>query len=59
MGTIRKFEDIEIWQTARKLSLKVFQLTEAGPASRDYKFKDQIRDSAVSVMDNIAERLKA
>jgi four helix bundle protein len=55
MGTIRRFEDLEIWQTARRLSLKVFHLTEAGPASRDYKFKEQLRASAGSVMDNIAE----
>ena len=55
MGTIRRFEDLELWQTARKLSLKVFHLTETGPASKDYKFKDQIHASAGSVMDNIAE----
>jgi 23S rRNA-intervening sequence protein len=55
MGTIRKFEDLEIWQTARKLSLKIFQLTETGPATKDYKFRDQIRTSAGSAMDNIAE----
>lgn len=55
MGTIRRFEDLEIWQIARKLSLKVFHLTETGPASKDYKFKDQIHASAGSVMDNIAE----
>ena len=55
MGTIRKFEDLEIWQTARKLSLKVFHLTEVGPSSGDFKFKNQIRASAGSVMDNIAE----
>ncbi len=55
MGTIRRFEDLEIWQIARKLSLKVFHLTETGPVSRDYKFKDQIHASAGSVMDNIAE----
>src|SRR5215470_18164337 len=55
MGTIRKFEDLEIWQIARKLSLKVFHLTEVGPSSEDYKFNNQIRASAGSVMDNIAE----
>ena len=55
MGTIRKFEDLEIWQIARKLSHKVFDLTETGPASKDFKFRDQIRSSAGSVMDNIAK----
>jgi four helix bundle protein len=55
MATIRRFEDLEIWQIARKLSLKVFHLTETGPASTDFKFKAQIRASAGSAMDNIAE----
>ena len=55
MGTIRRFEDLEIWQIARKLSFRVFQLTEAGLSSQDHKFKNQIRASAGSAMDNIAE----
>lgn len=58
MATIRKFEDLGIWQTARNLSLKVFQLTESRLASKDYRLKDQIRNSAGSVMDNIAERFE-
>ena len=55
MATIHRFEDLEIWQIARNLSSKVFQLTETGPASKDFKFRDQIRSSSASVMDNIAE----
>ena len=55
MGTIRRFENLEIWQIARKLSLRVVHLTETAPSSEDYKFKNQIRASAGSVMDNIAE----
>ena len=55
MGTIRKFEDLEIWQVARQLSLKVFRLTETAPSSEDYKFKNRMRASAGSAMDNIAE----
>ena len=55
MATFHRFEDLEIWQTAKKLSLKVFKLTEVGPSSKNFKFRDQIRSSAGSVMDNIAE----
>src|ERR1051325_6069387 len=55
MATIHRFEDLEIWQIARNLSSKVFQLTETGSASKDFKFRDQLRSSAGSVMDNIAE----
>ena len=55
MATIHRFEDLEIWQIARDLSSKIFQLTVTGPSSKDFKFRDQIRSSAASVMDNIAE----
>jgi four helix bundle protein len=55
MATFHRFEDLEIWQVARKLSLKIFTLTEVGAASKDFKFRDQIRRSAGSVADNIAE----
>jgi four helix bundle protein len=55
MATFHRFEELEIWQIARSLSLKVYKLTEVGPASKDFKFRDQIRASAGSVMDNIAE----
>lgn len=53
--SIRKFEDLEIWQEARTLSKIIFQLTEKGSFKRDYKLKDQIRGSSGSTMDNIAE----
>jgi four helix bundle protein len=55
MRTIRKFEDPEIWQIARQLSLRVFHLTEEAPSSEDYEFKNQTPASAGSAMDNIAE----
>ena len=55
MATFHRFEELEIWQIARKLSLKIFRLTDEGLVSKDFKFKDQIRSSAGSVMDNIAE----
>lgn len=52
---IERFEDLEIWQEARALSKMVFEMTSIEPFSKDYKFRDQIRDAAGSVMDNIAE----
>lgn len=55
MATFHRFEELEIWQIARQLSLKIFKLTETGSVSKDYKFPDQIRAAAGSVMDNIAE----
>ena len=55
MATFHRVEDLEIWKIARKLSIKIFHLTETGPAARDFKFNEQIRASAGSVMDNVAE----
>jgi four helix bundle protein len=52
---IKRFEDLEIWQEARKLCKVVFDITSVSPFSGDFRFRDQIRASAGSVMDNIAE----
>ena len=55
MPTILKFEELEIWKQSRILYLKIFQITQKEVFSREYKFKEQIKSSAGSVMDNIAE----
>ncbi len=55
METFHRFEELEIWQIARRLSIQVFKLTDTGASSKDFKFRDQIRSSAGSIMDNIAE----
>jgi four helix bundle protein len=55
MATIQRFKDLEIWQMARKFAFSVFQLTLAENINKDYRFRDQIRSSSGSVMDNIAE----
>ena len=52
---IKRFEDLEIWQESRKLSKVVFDITSVGPFSTYFRFRDQMRASAGSVMDNIAE----
>lgn len=55
MATINKFEDLEVWQMARKYAGSIHTLTLIEKFSKEYKFKDQIKDSSGSVMDNIAE----
>jgi four helix bundle protein len=55
MATIQKFEDLKLWLKARSLSQKIYSLTFIEPISSDFRFKDQIRGSAGSIMDNIAE----
>lgn len=55
MATIKRFEDLEIWQLARQLNKFLFALTEKGEFIKDFKFKYQLRDAGGSIMDNIAE----
>lgn len=55
MGAITRFEEIEAWQTARRLANLSYELTESNPFAKDFGLKDQIRRAAVSVMSNIAE----
>lgn len=55
MATIRKFEDLEIWQMARQLAKEVHQEACKGAFAKDFGLRNQAKDSAGSVMDNIAE----
>jgi len=55
MATIKKFEDLEIWQRARSLCRKVYPLTLRAPISKEYRLADQMKGSSGSAMDNIAE----
>ena len=50
-----RFEDLPIWQEARKLAEDVYTVSRDGDFSKDFRLKNQIRDSSVSVMSNIAE----
>lgn len=52
---IERFEDLEIWKEARELCKFVFELTSIEIFNKDFKFRDQIRSSSGSIMDNIAE----
>jgi len=55
MGTIRRFENLECWQKARKLANAIYDLTEEPRFAKDFRLRDQIQAAAGSVMHNIAE----
>jgi len=55
MATIRKFEDLEIWQEARRLAKEIHIISMESDLKSDFRFRDQIKASSGSVMDNIAE----
>jgi len=52
---IKKFEDLESWRKARKLTNIVYEVTAAGNFTRDFALKDQIRRASISILSNIAE----
>jgi len=54
-----RFEDLRVWQKARELTQKVYEITNRRGFSRDFGLRDQIRRAAVSVMSNIAEASNA
>jgi len=55
MATITRFEDLEIWKEARRLAKEIHLIAVHTALSSDLRFKNQIKASSGSVMDNIAE----
>jgi four helix bundle protein len=56
MATAQTFEELWIWQQARELVRDIYpDFGEGTPAGRDFGFRDQVRRSGVSIMNNIAE----
>ena len=55
MATIKRFEDLECWQEARKFVKLIYKLTKNERFRKDLELVGQITDSAVSTMSNIAE----
>lgn len=55
MPGIERFEDIEAWSKARRLTADIYGMTREGTFQRDFGLSDQIRRASVSVMSNIAE----
>jgi four helix bundle protein len=55
MATFKKFEDIEAWKKARKLTKRVYEVSRDAAFGRDFALRDQIRRASISIMSNIAE----
>jgi four helix bundle protein len=55
MALIKRFEDLQAWQEARRLVRDVYSMSREGALARDFGLRDQIQRAAVSVMANIAE----
>ncbi len=56
----RNFEDMPVWQDARKMVDLVYSVcTEDRKLSKDFGMRDQLQRAALSVMNNIAEGFDA
>jgi len=52
---VKTFEDLQVWQDARKFVKSIYELTSMERFKKDYGLKDQIQRAAVSIMNNISE----
>lgn len=55
MSTIKKFEDLEIWQLARDFNRNIFPFLVELKNNKEFELRNQLDSSAGSIMDNIAE----
>ena len=55
MSIIKSFEDLPVWQYARKFTNKIYNITNKFPKEELYGLTSQIRRATVSIMSNIAE----
>lgn len=55
MGTAKSFEELKVWQMSRDFCKDIFRITSYELFSKEFRFRDQLRASSGSIMDNIAE----
>jgi four helix bundle protein len=51
----RHFQELIAWQLSYELKCEVVAFTATGPASKDFRYRDQIRASSASAPSNISE----
>ena len=50
-----RFQKLEVWQQARLLNKKIYELSRAFPSQETYALSSQIRRASISISSNIAE----
>ncbi|MBW2004831.1 MAG: four helix bundle protein [Deltaproteobacteria bacterium] len=55
MATIKRFEDLECWQEARRFVRLIYKLIKNDQFKRDFELVGQAKGSSISCMANIAE----
>ena len=54
-GTVRTFQDLEVWQVGREVRVRLYIVANRLPDSERYNLASQIRRAAVSLTANVAE----
>ena len=52
---VKQFEDLDIWVQGRELCKDIYRISNYELFNKDFRFRDQIRASSGSIMDNVAE----
>lgn len=55
MASYKRFEDLPVWQNARKFAANADKIINESPSEKSFKLRDQMLGYSGSVMDNIAE----
>src|SRR5260221_5675355 len=55
MSLIKNYRELDVYQNAMELTMRIFELTKKFPADERYNLTDQIRRSSRSVCTNLAE----
>ena len=55
MATVKRFEELECWQSGRRLKQVIYRFTRRPEFRSDFPLVSQIRRAAQSVTSNIAE----
>ena len=55
MSLIRSYRELDVYQNAMELTMRIFELTKQFPKEERFNLTDQIRRSSRSVCTNIAE----
>jgi len=52
---MRNYEDLEVWQKAHALTIRLYRITESFPRAKMFGLTSQIRRAAASIGANLAE----
>ena len=55
IGTIKSFEDLEVWQKGKTLTLRIYEIAAHFPKDEVYGITSQVKRAALSVPANVAE----